>query len=101
MAGRIRVRLKSYDYKVLDQAAEEILNSALQSGASVMGPVPLPTSIERFTVNQAPHIDKDSQETFERRTHKRLIDIVNITPKTLDSLSNLDLPAGVQIEVKM
>jgi len=101
MAGRIRVRLKSFDYKVLDQAAEEILDAALQSGAAVVGPVPLPTKVERFTVIRGPHIDKRSQETFEQRTHKRFIDITNPTPKTLDSLSNLDLPAGVSIEVKM
>ncbi|MCA9391755.1 30S ribosomal protein S10 [candidate division WWE3 bacterium] len=98
---RIRVRLKSYDYKVLDQAAEEILDAVLQSGGEVVGPVPLPTRIERFTVLRGPHIDKTSQETFEQRTHKRLIDIVDPTPKTLDSLSNLDLPAGVSIEIKM
>lgn len=100
-AARIRVRLKSYDYKVLDQAAEEILDAVLRSGSAVIGPVPLPTRIEKFTVVRGPHIDKRSQETFEQRTHKRLIDIVDPTPKTLDSLSNLDLPAGVSIEVKM
>lgn len=101
MSGRIRVRLKSFDYKVLDQAAEEILEAALQSGAQVVGPVPLPTKIEKFTVIRGPHIDKNSQESFEQRTHKRLIDIAEPTPKTLDLLSNLDLPAGVSIEVKM
>jgi len=99
--GRIRVRLKSYDYKVLDQTAEEILDVVLQSGAKVVGPVPLPTHIERFTVIRGPHIDKRSQEAFEQRTHKRLLDIHSPTPKTLDSLSNLDLPAGVSVEVKM
>jgi small subunit ribosomal protein S10 len=99
--GRIRVRLKSYDYKVLDQAAEEILEAVLQSGTDVIGPVPLPTQVEKFTVIRGPHIDKTSQETFEQRTHKRLIDILNPNPKTLDALSNLDLPAGVSIEVKM
>lgn len=98
---RIRVRLQSYDYKVLDQAAEEIVDAALQSGANVIGPVPLPTLISKFTVNRAPHIDKDSQETFEQRTHRRLIDIMEPNPRTLDSLSNLDLPAGVSIEIKM
>lgn len=98
---RIRVRLQSYDYKVLDQAAEEIVDAALQSGANVIGPVPLPTLIAKFTVNRAPHIDKDSQETFEQRTHRRLIDIMEPNPRTLDSLSNLDLPAGVSIEIKM
>lgn len=100
-AGRIRVRLKAYDYKVLDRTIEEILDAALQSGAGVVGPVPLPTKIEKFTVVRGPHIDKRSQESFEQRTHKRLIDIVNPTPKTLDALSNLDLPAGVSIEVRM
>ncbi len=101
MAGRIRVRLQSYDYKVLDQASEEILDAVLQSGAEVIGPVPLPTVVEKFTVIRGPHIDKRSQETFEQRTHKRLIDILNPNPRTLDSLSNLDLPAGVSIEIKM
>ncbi|NTV30605.1 30S ribosomal protein S10 [candidate division WWE3 bacterium] len=102
MSGvRIRVRLKAYDYKVLDRTVEEILDAALQSGAGVIGPVPLPTNIERYTVIRGPHIDKRSQEAFEQRTHKRLIDIINPTPKTLDALSNLDLPAGVSIEVRM
>ena len=101
MAARIRVRLKSYDYKVLDQGVEEIIDAVLQAGSNIIGPVPLPTRIEKFTVIRGPHIDKKSQEAFELRTHKRLIDIVEPTPKTLDSLSNLDLPAGVSIEVKM
>lgn len=99
--GRIRVRLKSYDHKILDSASEDILDTALRTGAKVAGPVPLPTHIEKFTVIRGPHIDKRSQETFESRTHKRLIDILEPTPKTLDSLSNLDLPAGVSIEIKM
>ena len=99
--GRIRVRLKSYDHKILDSAVEDILDTALRTGAKVAGPVPLPTHIEKFTVIRGPHIDKRSQETFESRTHKRLIDILEPTPKTLDSLSNLDLPAGVSIEIKM
>jgi small subunit ribosomal protein S10 len=99
--GRIRVRLKSYDYKVLDQTVEEIVDVVFQSGAEIIGPVPLPTEIEKFTVIRGPHIDKRSQEAFEQRTHKRLIDIMNPTPKTLDSLSNLDLPAGVSVEIKM
>ncbi|PJA39984.1 30S ribosomal protein S10 [candidate division WWE3 bacterium CG_4_9_14_3_um_filter_39_7] len=101
MAARIRVKLQSYDYKVLDQTAEEILDAALQSGAEVIGPVPLPTRIEKFTVIRGPHIDKRSQEAFEQRTHARLIDVNDPTPKTIDVLSNLDLPAGVSIEVKM
>lgn len=93
--------MQSYDYKVLDQTAEEILDASLQSGAEVIGPVPLPTNIEKFTVIRGPHIDKRSQESFEQRTHRRIIDVNNPTPKTLDVLSNLDLPAGVSIEVKM
>lgn len=99
--GRIRVRLKSYDYRVLDQTAEEILDTALRTGAKVAGPVPLPTKIEKFTVIRGPHIDKNSQEAFEMRTHKRLLDIMEPTPKTLESLSNLEIPAGVSIEIKM
>ena len=99
--GRIRVRLKSYDPKTLDAAAEEILDTALRTGAGVSGPVPLPTKIEKFTVLRAPQIDKRSQEAFEMRTHKRLVDIVEPTPKTLDSLSRLELPSGVSIEIKM
>lgn len=99
--GRIRIRLKSYDHKILDATAEEILDTALRTGARVAGPIPLPTRIEKFTVIRGPHIDKRSQETFEMRTHKRLIDISEPTPKTLDSLANLDLPAGVSIEIKM
>jgi len=99
--GRIRVRLKSFDHKILDQASEEILDTALRTGAKVVGPVPLPTRIEKFTVIRGPHIDKRSQEAFEMRTHKRLIDVIEPTPKTLDSLAHLDLPAGVGIEIKM
>lgn len=99
--GRIRVRLKSYDSKIIDAAAEEILDTALRTGAKVSGPVPLPTRIEKFTVIRGPKIDKRSQEAFEMRTHKRLIDINEPTPKTLDSLSRLELPSGVSIEVKM
>lgn len=98
---RIRVQLKSYDHKVLDATAEEILDVGLRTGAKVSGPVPLPTKQERFTVVRGPHIDKRSQEAFEMRTHKRLIDIFEPTPKTIDQLSNLDLPAGVSIEIKM
>lgn len=99
--GRIRVRLKSYDSKILDSAAEEILDTALRTGAKVLGPVPLPTEIKKFTVLRGPKIDKRSQEAFEMRTHKRLIDILEPTPKTLDSLSHLELPSGVSIEIKM
>jgi len=99
--GRIRVRLKSFDHRVLDQTSQEIIDTALRTGAKVAGPVPLPTDIEKTTVIRGPHIDKRGQETFEIRTHKRLIDINEPTPKTLDALSNLDLPAGVNIEIKM
>ncbi|MCA9397598.1 30S ribosomal protein S10 [candidate division WWE3 bacterium] len=99
--GRIRVRLKSFDYKVLDQASMEIVDTALRTGAQVIGPIPLPTKRELFTVVRGPHIDKRSQESFERRTHKRLIDINEPTAQTLDQLSNLDLPAGVSVEIKM
>lgn len=99
--GRIRIRLKSFDHKVLDQTAQEIIDTALRTGAKVAGPVPLPTDVEKTTVIRGPTIDKRSQETFEIRTHKRLIDINEPTPKTLDALANLDLPAGVNIEIKM
>ena len=99
--GRIRVRLKSFDYKVLDQAAVEIVDTALRTGAQVVGPIPLPVKRELFTVIRGPHIDKKSQESFERRTHKRIVDIHEPTAQTLDQLSNLDLPAGVSVEIKM
>ena len=101
MASRIRVKLQSYDYKVLDQTAEEILDASLQSGAEVIGPVPLPTLIEKFTVIRGPHIDKRSREQFELRTHKRVIDVLNSTPSTIETLSKLSLPAGVGISIKM
>lgn len=99
--GRIRVRLKSYDTRVIDQSAEKIIETALRTGARVSGPIPLPTRIERFTVIRGPHIDKRSREQFEIRTHKRLIDILEPTPKTMDDLSHLTLPAGVGVEIKM
>lgn len=99
--GRIRVRLKSFDHKVLDQAAQEIVDTALRTGAQVVGPIPLPVKRELFTVVRGPHIDKRSQESFERRTHNRLIDIHEPTSQTLDQLANLDLPAGVSVQIKM
>mgnify|MGYP001611774491 FL=1 len=99
--GRIRVRLKSYDSRVIDDSAEEILDTAIRTGAKVAGPVPLPTDKERYTVTTSPHVDKDAREQFEIRTHKRLIDIIEPTPKTLDALMHLELPAGVDIEIKM
>lgn len=97
---KIRVHLKSFDHKILDQTAEEILQTAISTGARVVGPVPLPTKIEKFTVLKAPNIDKRSQEAFERRTHRRLIDIVEPTNQTLNALSNLSLAAGVGIEIR-
>ncbi|OGY21924.1 MAG: 30S ribosomal protein S10 [Candidatus Woykebacteria bacterium GWA1_44_8] len=99
--GRIRVRLKSYDARVLDDSAEEILDTGIRTGAKVAGPVPLPTERETYTVTTSPHVDKDAREQFEIRTHKRLIDIIEPTPKTLDALAHLELPAGVDIEIKM
>jgi small subunit ribosomal protein S10 len=99
--GRIRVKLKSYDHRVLDTTTEQLLDTALRTGAKIVGPIPLPTKVERFTVLRSPHTDKDSQEAFEIKTHKRLIEIVEPTDKTIDSLMHLELPAGVDIEVKM
>lgn len=98
---KIRVRLKSYDHRVIDEAARKILQTALSTGAKVVGPVPLPTDIRSFTVLTSPHSDKNAQEHYEMRTHKRLIDIVNPTNKTIDSLMHLELPAGVDIQIKM
>lgn len=99
--GRIRVRLKSYDARVIDQSCQRILDTAVRTGAKIAGPIPLPTQIERFTVTTSPHVDKDAREHFEIRTHKRVIDIIEPTEKTLDSLAHLELPAGVDVEIKM
>ncbi|MBI4036425.1 30S ribosomal protein S10 [Candidatus Daviesbacteria bacterium] len=99
--GRIRVRLKSYDHRVLDSTCEQLLDTALRTGAKVVGPIPLPTKTERITVIRSPHKHKDSREAFEIKTHKRVMDIVEPTPKTIDSLMHLEIPAGVDIEVKM
>ena len=99
--GRIRVRLKSYDNRVIDESCEKILEAALSTGAKVVGPIPLPTKRKMITVLTSPHTDKDSQEHFQILTHKRLIDILEPTDKTLDALSHLDLPAGVDIEIRM
>lgn len=99
--GRIRVRLKSYDHRVLDSTCESLLDTALRTGAKVVGPIPLPTKVERMTVIRSPHVDKNSREAFEIRTHKRVLDIVEPTQKTIDSLMHLEIPAGVDIEVKM
>lgn len=98
---KIRIRLKAFDHSVLDQSAERIVETAKSSGAKVVGPVPLPTEKEIITVLRAVHKYKDAREQFEIRTHKRLIDIVNPTPKTVDALMRLDLPAGVDIEIKL
>jgi len=98
---KIRIRLKSYDHKVLDNSAVKIVETAKRTGADVSGPVPLPTKKEIITILRAVHKYKDSREQFERRTHKRLIDILNPTPKTVDALMRLDLPAGVDIEIKL
>ena len=97
----IRIRLKAYDHRVLDTSAKEILETAKRSGADVRGPIPLPTRIEKFTVLRSPHIDKKSREQFEIRTHKRLMDIIDPTPQTVDALMKLDLAAGVDVEIKL
>jgi small subunit ribosomal protein S10 len=97
----IRIRLRAYDYRVLDQSTSEIVNTAKRTGAKVCGPIPLPTDIEKFTVLRSPHIDKKSREQFEMRTHKRLLDIVEWSPQTVDALMKLDLPAGVDVEIKL
>ena len=99
--GRIRIKLKAYDSRVIDAACKEIINTALLTGAKVSGPIPLPTHIEKITVLTSPHTDKDAREQFETRTHKRLIDIIEPTNKTIDSLTHQDVPAGVDIELKM
>ena len=97
---KIRIRLKAYDHAVLDHSTKEIVNTAKRTGAQVRGPIPLPRRIEKFTVNRSPHIDKKSREQFEMRTHKRLLDIVDPTPQTVDALMKLDLSAGVDVEIK-
>ena len=103
MAGHqnIRIRLKAFDHRILDSSAHEIVNTARRTGADVRGPIPLPTRIERFTVNRSPHVDKKSREQFEIRTFKRLLDIVSPTPQTVDALMKLDLAAGVDVEIKL
>ena len=97
----IRIRLKAFDHRVLDQSAGEIVNTAQRTGATVRGPIPLPTRIEKFTVLRSPHIDKKSREQFEIRTHKRVLDILDPTPQTVDALMKLDLAAGVDVEIKL
>ena len=97
----IRIRLKAFDHRLLDQSTNEIVGTARRTGAQVRGPIPLPTRIEKLTVLRGPHIDKESREQFEIRTHKRLIDIVEPTPQTVDALMKLDLAAGVDVEIKL
>jgi len=100
--NRIRIRLKAYDHRVIDQSAADIVETVKRTGAQVAGPIPLPTRIERFTVGRSPHVDKKkAHETFEQRTHKRLIDIMEPTAKTVDELKKLNLPAGVDITIKI
>ena len=99
--GRLRVKLKSFDHRVIDEAAAKILDAAISTGAKIVGPIPLPTRRALLSTNAGPFIDKDARDHYEIRTHKRLIDILDPSERTIDSLSNLDLPAGVSIEVKM
>ncbi len=101
MTQKIRIKLKAYDHRVLDNSVQQIVDAVERTGAVVMGPVPLPTKIEKFTVIRSPFIDKDSREQFEIRTHKRLIDIMEPGAKTIDNLMRLNLPAGVDIEIKL
>ncbi|MBR5390724.1 MAG: 30S ribosomal protein S10 [Clostridia bacterium] len=97
----MRIRLKAYDHSVIDQASQKIVETAKRTGAAVSGPIPLPTEKKVVTILRSPHVNKDSREQFERRTHKRLIDIKNPAQKTVEALMNLDLPAGVEIEIKL
>ena len=97
----IRIRLQAYDHRVLDNSTRDIVNTAKRTGAQVRGPIPLPTHLERFTVNRSPHVDKKSREQFEIRTHSRLLDIEDYTPQTVESLMKLELPAGVDVEIKL
>jgi len=101
MNQKIRIRLKAFDHKTLDQSAERIVETAKRTGASVSGPIPLPTEKSVYTILRSPHVNKDSREQFEMRTHKRLIDILDPTSKTVDALMRLDLPSGVDIEIKL
>lgn len=98
---KIRIRLKAFDHKILDQSAKKIVDTAKRTGASVAGPIPLPTERAVYTILRSPYVNKDSREQFEMRTHKRLIDILDPNPKTVDALMGLDLPAGVDIEIKL
>ena len=98
---KIRIKLKSFDHRMLDQSAQQIVTAVERTGAVVVGPIPLPTRIQKFSVVRSPFIDKDSQEQFEIRTHKRLIDLVETTSKTIDALTSLNLPSGVDIDIKL
>ncbi|MGI6551281.1 MAG: 30S ribosomal protein S10 [Syntrophomonadales bacterium] len=98
---KVRIRLKAFDHKLLDQSAQKIVDTAKKNGSEVSGPVPLPTERSVYTILRSPHVNKDSREQFEMRTHKRLIDILDPNPKTIDALMHLDLPSGVDIEIKL
>ena len=97
----IRIRLKAFDHRILDQSTSEIVNTARRTGAKIRGPIPMPTSLNRFTVLRGPHVDKKSREQFEMRTHKRVLDIIEPTPQTVDALMKLDLASGVDVEIKL
>ncbi len=99
--SRLRIRIRAYDHKIIDQSVRTILDTVLRTGAKVMGPIPLPTEKTKFTVNSSSFIDKNAREQYEMRVHKRLLDILDPTPKTIDALTNLSLPAGVDLEIKM
>ena len=101
MKDNIRIRLRAFDHRLLDQSTREIVDTAKRTGAQVAGPIPLPTRINKYTVNRSPHVDKKSRDQFEIRTHKRLLDILNPTQSTVDTLMRLDLPAGVDVEIKV
>ena len=97
---KIRIKLRAYDHRLLDRSTQEIVAAAQRTGAGINGPIPLPTALTKYTVNRSPHVDKKSREQFETRTHKRLLDIINPTAQTVDALMKLDLPAGVDVEIK-
>lgn len=99
--NKIRIRLKAYDHRLLDQSTAEIVDTAKRTGAKIIGPIPLPTRISKYTVLRSPHVDKKSREQFEIRAHKRLVDIIDWSPKTMDALTQLELPAGVHVEIKL
>ena len=101
LSQKLRIKINAYDHKVIDASAKQIIDTVVRQGCDVIGPVPLPTSIKKYTVNRSPFVHKDAREQFEMRVHKRLIDIQNPNPKVIDALMNLNLPAGVDIEIKM